>query len=43
MIESQVSKIVDIFHHHVNDHIVASTHQEYSTGLPQTLARSFAQ
>ena len=33
MIESQVSKMVDIFHHHVNDHIVASTHQEYSPDL----------
>ena len=33
MIASQVSKMVDIFHHHVNDHIVASTHQEYSPDL----------
>jgi hypothetical protein len=25
--------MVDIFHHHVNDHTVASTHQEYSPDL----------
>jgi len=33
MIESQVSKMIDIFHRHVNDHIVASTHQEHLPNL----------